>query len=135
MVGQKVAAGSDADRQAAAGKLGAGVFNSLIGAGDVAKGSLTSPTFTISRAYINFLIGGGNHPYSSPNPTAVVLKINGKVVRSATGADSELNWTNWDVREFAGQQAQRITTTTTGPGDTSLRRVRGIGPAGQARQR
>ncbi len=108
VVGQRVAAGSDADRQAAAGKLGAGVFNSLIGAGDVAKGSLTSPTFTISRAYINFLVGGGNHPYSSPNPTAVVLKINGKVVRSATGADSELNWTNWDVREFAGQQAQIV---------------------------
>ncbi|OBV39843.1 glycoside hydrolase family 32 protein [Janthinobacterium psychrotolerans] len=108
VVGQKVAAGSDADRQAAAGKLGAGVFNSLIGAGDVAKGSLTSPTFTISRAYINFLIGGGNHPYSSPNPTAVVLKVNGKVVRSANGADSELNWTNWDVREFAGQQAQIV---------------------------
>lgn len=108
VVGQKVAAGSDADRQAAAGKLGAGVFNSLIGAGDVAKGSLTSPTFTISKSYINFLIGGGNHPYSSPNPTAVVLKINGKVVRSATGADSELNWTNWDVREFAGQQAQIV---------------------------
>lgn len=108
VVRQRVAAGSDADRQAAAGKLGAGVFNSLIGAGDVAKGSLTSPTFTISRAYINFLVGGGNHPYSSPNPTAVVLKINGKVVRSATGADSELNWTNWDVREFAGQQAQIV---------------------------
>ncbi|KKO61497.1 Levanase precursor [Janthinobacterium sp. KBS0711] len=108
VVGQKVAAGSDADRQAAAGKLGSGVFNSLIGAGDVAKGSLTSPTFTISRDYINFLIGGGNHPYASPNPTAVVLKVNGKVVRSATGADSELNWTNWDVREFAGQQAQIV---------------------------
>ena len=108
VVGQRVAAGSDADRQAAAGKLGAGVFNSLIGAGDVAKGSLTSPTFTISRASINFLVGGGNHPYSSPNPTAVVLKINGKVVRSATGADSELNWTNWDVREFAGKQAQIV---------------------------
>jgi len=108
LVGQKVAAGSDADRQAAAGKLGAGVFNSFFGAGDASRGSLTSPTFTISRGYINFLLGGGNHPYSSPNPTAVVLKINGKVVRSATGADSELNWTNWDVREFAGQQAQIV---------------------------
>ncbi|WP_338679588.1 GH32 C-terminal domain-containing protein [Janthinobacterium sp. TB1-E2] len=108
LVGQKVATGSDADRQAAAGKLGAGVFNSFFGAGDTPKGSLTSPTFTISRAYINFLVGGGNHPYDSPNPVAVVLKVNGKVVRSATGADSELNWTNWDVREFAGQQAQIV---------------------------
>ncbi|OYO30713.1 glycoside hydrolase family 32 protein [Janthinobacterium sp. PC23-8] len=108
LVGQKVAAGSDADRQAAAGKLGSGVLNSFFGAGDASKGSLTSPTFTISRAYINFLIGGGNHPYGSDNPTAVVLKVNGKVVRSATGADSELNWTNWDVREFAGQQAQIV---------------------------
>jgi sucrose-6-phosphate hydrolase SacC (GH32 family) len=108
LVGQKVATGSIADQQAALGKLGSGLLNTCFGACDAPKGSLTSPTFTISKAYINFLIGGGNHPYGSDNPTAVVLKVNGKVVRSATGADSELNWTNWDVREFAGQQAQIV---------------------------
>nr|WP_315201354.1 GH32 C-terminal domain-containing protein [uncultured Albidiferax sp.] len=108
LIGKTVGTGSDADRQAALGKLGLGLFNSCFGACDPVKGTLTSPTFTISKAYINLLIGGGNHPYGIDNPTAVVLKVNGKVVRSATGADSELNWTNWDVREFAGQQAQIV---------------------------
>ena len=114
LVGQKVATGTIADQQAVSGMLGGGLLNTFIGGlltpaqgGDAPKGSLTSPTFTISKAYINFLIGGGNHPYTGANPTAVVLKVNGKVVRSATGTDTEaLNWTNWDVREFAGMQAQ-----------------------------
>lgn len=116
LAGQKVATGTIADQQAVSGMLGSGLLNTFFGAlltpaqgGDAPKGSLTSPTFTISKAYINFLIGGGNHPYSSANPTAVVLKVDGKIVRSATGSDAEtLNWTNWDVREFAGQQAQIV---------------------------
>lgn len=39
--------------------------------------------------------------------TAVNLVVDGKVVRTATGQDSErLDWTSWDVREFAGKQAE-----------------------------
>lgn len=39
--------------------------------------------------------------------TTVNLVVDGEVVRTATGTDSEsLDWTSWDVREFAGQQAR-----------------------------
>ncbi|WP_446215457.1 GH32 C-terminal domain-containing protein [Micromonospora sp. IBHARD004] len=38
--------------------------------------------------------------------TAVNLVVDGQVVRTATGKDSErLDWVGWDVREFAGRRA------------------------------
>ena len=83
------------------GYLGKGLVNSYFG-GDGAVGTLESPPFTIERKAINFLIGGGNHP----SETGIHLKIDGKVVRSATGRDNEhLEWDGWDVTEFAGKAA------------------------------
>ena len=42
-----------------------------------------------------------------PKETTVNLVIDGKMVRSATGENSEqLHWTAWNVAEFAGKQAQ-----------------------------
>lgn len=39
--------------------------------------------------------------------TSVNLVVDGEIVRSATGADSEtLDWTSWNVREFEGKQAR-----------------------------
>jgi sucrose-6-phosphate hydrolase SacC (GH32 family) len=112
MAGQPVATGAIADQQPVSGFLGRGLANTFVGStrnegGDAAQGTLTSPVFTIVHPYINFLIGGGAHTYAQPNPTAVVLKVNGVVVRSATGANGEaLNWTNWNVSDLIGQQAQ-----------------------------
>lgn len=38
--------------------------------------------------------------------TSVNLVVDGEIVRSATGADSEtLDWASWNVREFAGREA------------------------------
>lgn len=112
-INQPASTGTILDQQQVSGFLGARLVNSFFGKlinkddGDNAVGSLTSPAFTISKPYINFLVGGGNNPYSKENATAVVLLVNGEVKRSATGNNSEsLNWANWDVSEFQGQQAK-----------------------------
>ncbi|MEV5159405.1 GH32 C-terminal domain-containing protein [Streptomyces sp. NPDC053728] len=104
--GTAPATGSHAGQQKVTGFLGSGLANSFLN-GDATTGSLTSPEFTIDKDYVNFLIGGGNHPASQAEPTAVELLVDGKVVRSATGHDGEaLNWDSWDVRELIGKKAQ-----------------------------
>ena len=45
-----------------AGYLGDQLANSFHG-GDGSRGTLTSPEFTITKDYLNFLVGGGNHPH------------------------------------------------------------------------
>lgn len=104
--GTAPAGGSHAGQQEVTGFLGSGLANSFL-YGDSTTGSLTSPEFTIERNYVNFLIGGGNHPANQADPTAVELLVDGKSVRSATGHDGEaLNWDSWDVRELIGRKAQ-----------------------------
>ena len=84
------------------GFLGRGLVNSYL-KGDGTVGTLTSPEFRVERPFINFLIGGGNHP----GETCLNLLIEGKTVRSSTGADSEhLEWETWDVADLAGKTAQ-----------------------------
>ncbi|MBE2181493.1 MAG: GH32 C-terminal domain-containing protein [Chthoniobacterales bacterium] len=69
---------------------------------DFRTGSLISPPFLVSRNCINFLIGGGNHP----DLTCINLVVDGQVVRSTTGDNSDsLKWAGWDVSEFKGRAA------------------------------
>lgn len=88
------------------GFLGKGLVNSF-NKGDQSVGTLTSPPFEIQRKHVNFLIGGGAHA----GKTCMNLQIDGKVVRTATGPNSEsggserLDWESWDVAEFAGKKA------------------------------
>ncbi|MFF9817753.1 GH32 C-terminal domain-containing protein [Streptomyces sp. NPDC014006] len=103
------------DQQEVSGFLGNGLVDTYLN-GDATTGTLTSPEFTIDKNHINFLIGGGNHPAGSANPTALELLVDGQVVRSATGKDAEaLNWSSWDVGDLAGKKAQiRIVDDNTG---------------------
>ncbi|HZO84671.1 MAG TPA: glycoside hydrolase family 32 protein [Verrucomicrobiae bacterium] len=82
--------------------VGTGVASSEI-EGDGPTGTLVSPAFNIQRPYISFLIGGGNYELH----TCLNLLVGGKVVRSATGWNSDrLVHASWDVRPWVGKQAQ-----------------------------
>lgn len=75
--------------------------------GDARTGTLTSPPFVIERKHINFLIGGGWHP----GKACINLRIDGKVVRTATGPNRKPGGTerlapySWDVHDLAGKTA------------------------------
>ncbi|MDX3846006.1 GH32 C-terminal domain-containing protein [Streptomyces europaeiscabiei] len=113
--GSAPATGTLPNQQEVSGFLGDGLVNSYLD-GDTATGTLTSPEFTIDRKHLNFLIGGGNHPAGSADPTAIELVVDGEVVRSATGKDGEaLNWASWDIGDLAGKRARiRIVDDNTG---------------------
>jgi len=99
--GNAPAPGTLASQNPVSGFLGSGLVDSYLN-GDGSTGVLTSPSFKVTRRYLNFLIGGGN----LAGQTCINLKVNGQIVRTATGEDDEfLNWKNWDVTEFAGSDA------------------------------
>ncbi|MFZ4506066.1 MAG: GH116 family glycosyl hydrolase [Fimbriimonas sp.] len=65
-------------------------------------GRLTSKSFVISRNYIAFWVGGGNHA----GKTCVNLIIGESVVRTTTGQnDNRMRRAHFDVTEFAGKTA------------------------------
>jgi fructan beta-fructosidase len=69
---------------------------------DKATGTLTSSPFTISSSYINFMLAGGKFD----GKLGMNLLVDGKVVRTATGQNSEnFQLHSWDVTELKGQQA------------------------------
>lgn len=71
--------------------------------GDGPQGRILSSPFTVNRSYLKFLVGGGAHR----GATCVNLLVDGKVVRTATGRDTEqLEPAFWDVSEFDGRQAR-----------------------------
>ncbi|MCH5684432.1 hypothetical protein LWM68_09245 [Niabella sp. W65] len=82
-------------------RIGSGDANSRNG-GNGKTGTLTSPVFTITEPVINFLIAGGNRP----GKTCINLLVHQKVVRSATGDNSDLlKWNGWDVSDLKGEKA------------------------------
>ncbi|MDQ0729797.1 fructan beta-fructosidase [Arthrobacter sp. B1I2] len=84
--------------------------------GDDRQGTLTSPSFTLSRNFISLLVGGGSRPAGSGQTLEAQLLVDGQVVRSVAGGDTgQLNWKGWDVSEFAGRTARlRIVDQATG---------------------
>ncbi|MDB6077584.1 MAG: hypothetical protein JWO82_1331, partial [Akkermansiaceae bacterium] len=70
---------------------------------DGPTGTLTSPVFRISRRYLAYRIGGGDYEHDA----CLNLLVDGQVVKSATGRTSDnLIEASWDLRKFAGKDAQ-----------------------------
>jgi len=110
--GKGPAKGTLFEQQKVSGFLGKGLVNTFLGK-DKPHGTLTSPPFKISRKFINFLIGGGNHA----DTTCINLLVAGKVVRTAVGKSNEkLDGHFWNVRQFEGKEGQiRIVDRNSGP--------------------
>jgi endoglucanase Acf2 len=84
------------------GFIGHGLASSYHG-GDGATGELLSAPFALSRDYLHFLIHGGRDAAK----LHIDLEIDGVVVRSATGDNSEqLGWHSWEVRQWQGKSAR-----------------------------
>ena len=82
--GTAPAAGTLPSQNNVDGFEGQGLVNTFLG-GDPPHGKLTSPPFAISRHFISFLVGGGNHA----GKTCINLLVDGKIVRTATGKADE----------------------------------------------
>ena len=90
-------------QQTVSGYQGAGLLNSFDPAGDGQVGILISPPFPINRRYLKFLIGGGN----KKELTSVNLVIEDKIVKSASGQNSELlTGQIWDLKGYQGKEGR-----------------------------
>lgn len=110
------AAGTLPGQMKVGGFRGKRLVNSFHGH-DGSTGTLTSPEFTVDRKYVSFLIGGGGFA----GKTCVDLLVDGKIVRTATGPNTEpggsedLEPGGWDVGELAGKKARlRVVDDATG---------------------
>ena len=96
------------------GYLGKGLVNSFNG-GDDSTGRLTSTAFEIDHNFITFLIGGGGWK----NETCMNLLIDGKVVRTATGPNTQAGGTD----PALGVLAKKDVAAIGGPGRAGDSRV------------
>jgi len=78
------------------------LINSFVG-GDGAQGTLTSPTFKLSRRFIRILVGGGK----KPGECEVQLFVDGTLCYTQTGCNDEvLRPCLWNVAKWAGHTAR-----------------------------
>ena len=129
--GDAPAAGSLPGQNPVGGFVGAGLVNSF-NDGDWPLGSMSSPAFTVDSDYINFLVGGGQHPRVSDKldntPPPGDLLFNGFEVPDGSTL-AEAGWTgtgdlapSYQPATTGGDYyigAKRINTFETGtaPGD------------------
>jgi non-lysosomal glucosylceramidase len=93
--------GTEPGQQQVSGFSGHGLINTFV-AGDGPQGTAKSRPFRIRRRYIGFLIGGG----AQAGQACINLRVDGKVVRTATGKNEEvLSPASWDVGDLMGRDA------------------------------
>jgi levanbiose-producing levanase len=91
------------------GQVGKKVLDTYLApaGGDAATGTITSPSFTIDRKNLHFLVGGGNHALGVEPATSVNLLVDGQPVRTATGDNTAaLRSVTWNLDDLQGRTAQ-----------------------------
>jgi len=89
-------------QQKVTGFAGKQLINTYDPFGDSQMGILQSPPFQINKRYLKFLVGGG----SDVEKTAIKLLIDGKVVETATGDQTEtLKEKIWNLQKYKGKKA------------------------------
>ena len=104
------------------GYQGSRLVNSFLG-GDASTGTLTSPSFTIQRNYLRFLIGAGNQR----GKTCMNLLVNGQIVRSSVGMGDreDLSALQWNVSNLINSNAtlQIVDNATGGWGHINVDQI------------
>lgn len=75
---------------------------------DTKSGSATSAPFTISKDYINMLVGGPKAMGFGGASAALRLLVDGQEVRTATSISTvptTFEWVSWDVKDLIGKEA------------------------------
>jgi sucrose-6-phosphate hydrolase SacC (GH32 family) len=88
-LGDGPASGTLPGQQQVSGFLGSGLVNTFVD-GDRTTGTLTSPQFPLSQRYLNFLIGGGRHPYQEGRSRRGVDPVGDVLADFETG-----DWGGW----------------------------------------
>ncbi|MBN2296105.1 MAG: hypothetical protein JXM70_26985 [Pirellulales bacterium] len=95
--------GTGEEQQPVSGFLGKGLINTFDPGGDAPTGTLTSPEITLNKKNLHFLVGGGG----KVGRTCVNLLVDGKVVATACGKDTEhLEWATFDLDKLQGKKAR-----------------------------
>lgn len=99
---EKPSRGTASGQQEVSGFAGKQLVNTYDPGGDAQTGTIQSPAFLINKHYLKFLVGGGN----DPEKTAVKLLVDGKIVETAVGNQTELLVEKiWDLTNYKGKEA------------------------------
>ncbi len=98
---EKPSEGKAPGQQQITGVIGNQLVNTFDPGGDEQTGILLSAPFTADKRYLKFLAGGGN----LKDKTSVNLVVEGKIVETATGNQSEtLEPKIWDLKPYSGKE-------------------------------
>jgi levanase len=126
--GSAPAHGTLPGQQAVSGFQGNGLVNSFRDF-DNSQGTLTSPPFTITRRYLNFLVGGGDHPYvpggsDAPPPGTVFADFEGDTYGPGWTATGDFANAGPVAESLPGQQGAKALDTCVGPCDPATGTIR-----------
>ena len=99
---EKPSFGNVPKQQKVSGFSGKQLVNTFDPSGDGQTGTLQSLPLSITKRYLKFMVGGG----SDVENTAVKLLVDGKIVETAVGNQSEvLQEKTWDLKKYKGKKA------------------------------